>query len=109
MHENMLKSKLKSGDVVKVITGKYRGIIDYISKIDPENQVVYLKKANKKKYDKSTPENKRKSELKEIMVPIHVSNVAYWLEDKKQITKIGFQEAEGKKVRKSRKYNITVK
>jgi ribosomal protein L24 len=77
MHENMLKSKLKSGDAVKVITGKYRGIIDYISKIDPENQVVYLKKANKKKYDKSTPENKRKSELKEIMVPIHVSNVAY--------------------------------
>ena len=109
MHENMLKSKLKSGDIVRVITGKYRGIIDYISKIDPENQVVYLKKANKKKYDKSTPENKRKSELKEIMVPIHVSNVAYWLEDKKQITKLGFREEEGKKVRKSRKYNITVK
>jgi ribosomal protein L24 len=43
------------------------------------------------------------------MVPIHVSNVAYWLEEKKQITKIGFQEIEGKKVRKSRKYNITVK
>nr|CAG8655002.1 3160_t:CDS:2 [Entrophospora candida] len=63
----MLKSKLKSGDIVRVITGKYQGTIDYISKIDPENQVVYLKKANKKKYDKLTPENKRKSELKEIM------------------------------------------
>ena len=43
------------------------------------------------------------------MVPIHISNIAYWLEDKKKITKIGFQEVEGKKVRKSRKYNIVVK
>ena len=104
----MTKTKLKSGDLVKVITGKYRGAIDYISQLDLEKRVVYLKKVNKKKYDKSTPENKKKSELKEIMVPIHISNVAYWLEDKKKITKIGFQEVEGKKVRKSRKYNIVV-
>ena len=105
----MTKVKLKSGDMVKVITGKYRGTIDYISRLDLKEKVVYLKKANKKKYDKSTPENKKKSELKEIMVPIDISNVAYWLEDKKKVTKIGFQELEGKKVRKSRKYNIVVK
>jgi len=72
-----IKSKLKTGDKIKVITGKYRGTVDYISRIDPKNQLVYLKKASKKKYDKSTPENKRKSELKEIMVPVHLSNVAY--------------------------------
>ena len=104
----MTKTKLKSGDLVKVITGKYRGNIDYISQLDLKKQVVYLKKVSKKKYDKSTPENKKKSELKEIMVPVHISNMAYWLEDKKMITKIGFQEVEGKKVRKSRKYNIVV-
>jgi ribosomal protein L24 len=73
----MTKTKLKSGDLVKVITGKYRGNIDYISQLDLKKQVVYLKKVNKKKYDKSTPENKKKSELKEIMVPVHISNVAY--------------------------------
>lgn len=72
-----VKTKLKTGDKVKVITGKYRGAVDYVSKIDPKNQLVYLKKASRKKYDKSTPENKKKSELKEIMTPIHVSNVAY--------------------------------
>jgi large subunit ribosomal protein L24 len=104
-----IKTKLKTGDKVKIITGKYRGKVDYISKINPKNQLVYLKKASRKKYDKSTPENKKKSELKEIMVPVHLSNVAYWLEDKKRVTKIGFQDSEGKKVRKSRKYNITVK
>jgi len=102
----MIKTKLKNGDLVKVITGKYRGIVDYISQLELKKQLVYLKKVNKKKYDKSTPETKKKSELKEIMVPIHISNVAYWLEDKK-ITKIGFQkEVKGRKIRKSRKYNI---
>ena len=87
----MTKVKLKSGDMVKVITGKHCGKIDYISRLDLKKKLVYLKKANKKKYDKSTPENKKKSELKEVMVPIHISNVAYWLEDKKKSTKIGFQ------------------
>ena len=71
------KTKLKTGDKVKVITGKYQGTIDYISRLDTKEQVVYLKKVSRKKYDKSTPENKKKSELKEIMTPIHISNVAY--------------------------------
>jgi ribosomal protein L24 len=66
--------------------------------------VVYLKKASRKKYDKSTAETKKKSEKKEIMVPIHISNVAYWLEDSKKTTKIGFSEKEGKKVRISRQF-----
>jgi len=56
----MTKTKLKSGDLVKVITGKYRGAIDYISQLDLEKQAVYLKKVNKKKYEKSTPESKKK-------------------------------------------------
>jgi ribosomal protein L24 len=72
-----IKVKLKSGDMVKVITGKCHGTIDYISRLDPKKRLVYLKKVSKKKYDKSTPENKKKSELKEIMVPVHISNVAY--------------------------------
>ncbi|CAG8635147.1 7120_t:CDS:2 [Scutellospora calospora] len=70
----MTKTKLKTGDQVKVITGKHRGTIDYISRLDLKEQVVYLKKVSRKKYDKSTPENKKKSELKEIMIPLHISN-----------------------------------
>jgi len=104
----MAKLKIKTGDKVKIITGKYRGVVDYISKIDPKSQVVYLKKANRKKYDKSTPENKKKSELKEIMMPIHISNVAYWLEDKKKTTKVGFQETEKKKDDKIEKLKVRV-
>jgi large subunit ribosomal protein L24 len=103
-----IKTKLKTGDKVKIIAGKYRGKVDYISKINPKNQLVYLKKASRKKYDKSTPENKKKSELKEIMVPVHLSNVAYWLEDKKKITKIGFQETEKKKDNKTEKAKVRI-
>jgi large subunit ribosomal protein L24 len=102
------KIKLKTGDLVKVISGSHRGTIDYISRLDPKKQLVYLKKVSRKKYDKSTAEKKEKSELKEIMTSIHISNVAYWLEDKKAVTKIGFAEVNKKKVRKSRKYNETV-
>lgn len=104
------KIKLKMGDQVKVIAGKYRGTVDFISRLDSQNKVVFLKKASRKKYDKSTPESKKKSELKEIMVPIHISNVTYCLErgegKKKKLlpTKIGFQTREGKKVRVARKF-----
>ncbi|CAH1756441.1 3912_t:CDS:2 [Entrophospora sp. SA101] len=58
------KMKLKTGDKVKVITGQHRGIIDYISRLDTKEQTVYLKKVSRKKYDKSTPENKKKTEKK---------------------------------------------
>jgi ribosomal protein L24 len=74
------KIKLKSGDLVKVITGDFRGVVDYISRIEPQKQVVYLKKVARKKYDKSTPESKKSSQLKEIMIPLHISNVKYWEE-----------------------------
>jgi ribosomal protein L24 len=70
-----MKTKLKTGDLVKVITGKARGTTDYISQIDTKKHVVYLKKVSRKKFDKSTTESKKKSQKKEIMVPIHISNV----------------------------------
>ncbi|CFW92839.1 50S ribosomal protein L24 [endosymbiont DhMRE of Dentiscutata heterogama] len=99
-----LRIKLKSGDKVKVITGKYRGTVDFISRLDPKNQVVYLKKVSRKKYDKSTPESKKNKEKKEIMTPVHISNVAYWLEDKKQTTRISFQAKDGQKKRIARQF-----
>ncbi|WNE41065.1 MAG: hypothetical protein mread185_000522 [Mycoplasmataceae bacterium] len=104
----MAKIKLKTGDQVKVITGQYFGVIDYISRLDLKKEKIYLKKVNRKKYDKSTPESKQKSEMKEIMIPIHLSNVAYWSEDKKGITKVGLQIIEQEKEGKSEKTKVRV-
>ena len=39
----MTKTKLKSGDLVKVITGKYRGTIDYISHLDLKETISLFK------------------------------------------------------------------
>jgi len=104
-----IKLKLKNGDLVKVISGKYKGVVDYISKINLEKKTVYLKKASQKKYDTSSVENKKQSKEKEVMMPIHISNVAFWLEKEKTTTKIGYQFVEGnKKQRKSRKFNTLI-
>ncbi|CAJ0919130.1 494_t:CDS:2 [Entrophospora sp. SA101] len=107
--QSSLLIKGKGNLLVKVITGQHRGKIDYISRLDRKNQIVYLKKVSRKKYDKSTAESKEKKELKEIMVPLSLSNVAYWLEDKKKITKIGFQIVDGKKLPGNKDFNTILR
>lgn len=84
----MTKMKLKTGSLVKVISGGFYGIIDNISRIEPKKNRVYLKKAFRKQYDKS-PGNKKKSEQKEVLIPIHISNITYWSDEKKKVTKTG--------------------
>lgn len=68
------KTKFKTGDLVKVISGQWKGIVDYISVIKPKKQLVFLKKVSRKKFDKS-PENKQKSLKKEVMIPLHISKI----------------------------------
>lgn len=67
----MLKKKLKVGDLVKIITGKKKNTVDYISKINGER--VYLK-------ENVRESNNKKTKKKRVFVPIHISNVMYWTE-----------------------------
>jgi large subunit ribosomal protein L24 len=83
--------KLKSGDPVKVIAGKFKGKTSKIVSVDGDLVVVdginVMKKAVKGKgfVDK--------------IKPIHISNIAY-LDDKAGTSKIGITvDAKGKKVR----------
>jgi len=69
-----MNKKLKSGDLIKVITGKFRGLVDNIHHLKPKKEKIYLAKAVRKQYNK-TPDVKKKSQLKDILVPIHISNV----------------------------------
>ena len=71
---NMAKIKIKKNDLVKVIAGDFRGLIDKIHHIEPKKNRVYLTKATRSQYDKS-PQVKKKSVKKNVFVPIHVSNV----------------------------------
>ena len=78
----MKKNKLKKGDLVKVITGKYKNTIDRISSLDVENNTVYLSSLKKEK-------NNQKKEI--FFIPIHISNVSYWMEAENSTIKIRYK------------------
>ena len=79
--------KLRKGDPVIVIAGKAKGSVSVIEALDGD----IVKKAVKGQgFIKKT-------------LPLHVSNVAYYLADQKKATKIGIELAkDGKKVRKAK-------
>lgn len=74
MKNKQKKSKIKTGDLVEVISGQWKKTKDYVSAVKPKKQVVFLKKISRKVFDKS-PENKEKSLKKEIMIPLKISKV----------------------------------
>jgi ribosomal protein L24 len=87
--------KLRKGDPVIVIAGKAKGSVSVIEALDGEmvtvKDVNVVKKAVKGQgFVKKT-------------LPLHISNVAYYLADQKKATKIGVElTKEGKKVRKAK-------
>lgn len=87
--------KLRKGDPVIVIAGKAKGTVSVIESLDADmvtvKDVNVVKKAVKGQgFVKKT-------------LPIHVSNVAYYLADQKKGTKIGIEVTkEGKKQRKAK-------
>ena len=74
--QRKIKIKFKTGDLVKVISGKWKKTVDYISAIIPKKQIVFLKKVSREVFDKTT-ENKKKSSKKEIMLPLHLSKIKF--------------------------------
>jgi large subunit ribosomal protein L24 len=93
-------SKLKKGDSVIVITGKDKGKTGEILKVVSDDSRVLVSGVNMatvhKKPTAQTPGQRIKEEK-----PIHISNVAY-VENGRPV-KIGFEIADGKKVRFSKK------
>lgn len=88
--------KLRKGDPVIVVAGKAKGSISVIEAVDGEmvtvKDVNVMKKAVKGQgFVKKT-------------LPLHISNVAYYLADEKKATKIAVElTKDGKKVRKAKK------
>ena len=90
--------KLKKSDPVIVISWKNKWKISTIENIDWD--YVYLKWVNEAK--RAT---KGKWFIKKIL-PIHISNIMYYLESEKKWTKIKIEsDSKWKNVRKSKKFN----
>ncbi|WP_381415349.1 50S ribosomal protein L24 [Spiroplasma endosymbiont of Anurida maritima] len=96
--------KLKKGDVVKVISGKHKGLEGPINKIIKEKNRVQIEGINALKHVKPSQDN-TEGGIQEIPSSIHISNVALIdPKNKKQVTKIGYKITEnGKKVRIAKK------
>jgi large subunit ribosomal protein L24 len=102
----MIKSKIKKGDNVKIITGDDKGKTGNVIKVFPEIRKILVKGVNeKKKHQKPTKE--KKGGIINIQRPIDISNVVK-LSDVKVEKKIE-NKLEPKKVEKKIKEKKTVK
>lgn len=96
------KCKLRKGDLVRIIAGKHKGHEGPIKKIIKENGRVQVEgitvvKHVKPKQDGST------GGIENIAASVHISNVALIdPKNKKNITKIGYEIKDNKKIRIAR-------
>ena len=101
--------KIKKGDQVKVITGKYKGTIGEVLQVFPKEDKVIVEGVNiAKKHLKPSQQNPDGG-IVEKLLPIHVSNVMAYDSKKKVASRIGFTEEKGKKVRVYKKTGNKVK
>lgn len=94
---------VKTGDKVKVITGKDKGKEGVILKAFPKKDRVIVEGMNMmKKHQKPNSANPQGGIL-ETEAPIHVSNVMLIDPKTNEPTRVGFKVEDGKKVRVSKK------
>lgn len=104
----MIKLKIKSGDTVRVTTGKDKGKEGKVVKVLREANKVVVEGLNMvTKHVKPNASNPQGG-IQKKEAPIHVSNVALVDPATKEITKVGFKIEDGKKVRVSKKTNKAV-
>ncbi len=84
--------KLKSGDRVKVIAGKYRWTLSVVEKVSWDKVIVkgvnVVKKASKES-----------GGFQEFEKPVHISNVMFYCEKCETATRIGIKQKEDSKKR----------
>ena len=93
----MATSKIKKGDLVRVIAGKDKGKEGKVISIDRKNERVLVEGINMiTKHTKPSAQNQNGGIINQE-APISISNVMYVVNGK--TTRIGFTEKDGKKVR----------
>lgn len=67
--------KIKKGDKVKVITGKYKGVEGIVLKAMPKKFMVIVEGVNIRKKTIKQKDLKSSNNFEYVLHPIHVSNV----------------------------------
>jgi large subunit ribosomal protein L24 len=101
-------SHLKTGDMVKIISGKDKGKIGEITKLVKTTNQVVVKEVNiKRKHVKPTREGDV-GKISQFEGPIHSSNVMLYSTENNVASRVTYQKAEdGKKVRVFKKLLVT--
>ena len=101
----MVKLKIKSGDVVRVIAGDHKGAEGKIVRVLREKNKAIVEGVNMvSKHTKPSAKNPQGGIVKKE-APIHVSNLSLIDPKSKEATKVGFKQEGDKKVRFSKKSN----
>lgn len=89
-----MAKKFRKGDNVIIITGKYKGKISKILKVDNQHNKVILEKVNY--YNKKKQIDSRK-QIIEKKIHIHISNISHIFN--KKPSRVGFKKINNQKVR----------
>ena len=101
----MIKLKVKSGDVVKVIAGDHKGAEGKVLRVLREKNKAVVEGVNMvSKHTKPSAKNPQGGIVKKE-APIHISNLALIDPKTKSATKVGVKVEGDKKVRVSKKSN----
>ena len=104
----MIKLKIKSGDVVKVIAGDHKGSEGKVLRVDREKNKAIVEGVNMvSKHTKPSAKSPQGGIVKKE-APIHISNLALIDPKSKSATKVGIKVEGDKKVRFSKKSNQVV-
>jgi large subunit ribosomal protein L24 len=94
--------KIKKGDEVIVISGKYKGVKGEVLEARPTESRVVVAGVNRHKWHVKPTQNEA-GHIVDREAPIHVSNVALIDPKTKKATRAGYKMEAGKKVRVSKK------
>ena len=94
--------KIKKGDDVVVISGKYKGVKGKVLQARPAESRVVVEGVNRHKWH-IKPTQEQPGHIVDREAPIHVSNVALIDPKTKKATRAGYKMEGDKKVRVSKK------
>ena len=94
-----ISTKLKTGDKVIVISGKHKGSVGELLKLNFEKNRCFIKGVAMAKLHKRATKQDEKSEIIQREASINLSNVAYYDEKAKKAVKIGYKIENNKKLR----------
>jgi large subunit ribosomal protein L24 len=98
--------KIRTGDKVKVISGKSKGKEGLVSRVFTKNEMVLVDGANiATKHIKATKQ--KAGGMVKLERPIHISNVMLIEGDK--VSRIGYKIVDGKKYRLAKKSGEVIK